>query len=301
MKSIDFEGSNKKIAEHQEEFQTIHAFQHKRRPEFYSCFELTEEEAEEVARTKQIWYMQLVGGARMQPMNLFAFRPTLAEMSPEPVEDVYFVLDFETGGFDKLKHALCEFGLTVVEDGNFVETNDPNHTLVKPYYRNEEEGALMEYHPKAMAVNGLNVEELMSKGHDIKNPFLFIIAAAKHYDCDTLVCHGKSFDEAWLIYYLEKFEMTNPFKNVVCTRGFAQRLIKEGLIDCESSSLTALCEHFGINRLVAHRAIDDSKATHELFEILKQVEAGTYTYPPKEVTDEEFENIDEGTAEIEVP
>ena len=281
MKSVDFEGSNKKIAEHQEEFQTIHAFQHKRRPEFYACFELSDAEAANVAETKQIWYMQQTGNAKMQPMNLFAFRPTLAEMSPKPIEDVYFVLDFETGGFDKKKHALCEFGVAIVEDGTLTETNDPNHTLVKPYFRNEEEGSLMEYNPKAMEVNGLKIEELMSKGHDIKQPFLYIIAAAKHYDCVTLVCHNKTFDEAWLKFYFEKFELINPFKEVICTKVLAKKLIKEGLIDCESSSLTALCEHFGISRLVAHRAIDDSKATFELYEILKQVEAGTYVYPEK--------------------
>lgn len=74
MRSIPFPEANMKIAENQEEFQTIHAKGNTKDMSVTFCFSLNKEELEEVARTGEFWIKQVTGGKKMQPIHPSAFK-----------------------------------------------------------------------------------------------------------------------------------------------------------------------------------------------------------------------------------
>lgn len=69
MKSIEFEGHNVKIAENQPEYETLPAYYDKQEGSMTFCFELSDDELEQVGKTGKIWIKQLTFG---QPMNPIA-------------------------------------------------------------------------------------------------------------------------------------------------------------------------------------------------------------------------------------
>jgi len=82
MQSIEFPEANIKIAEHQEEYQTVHAnVQQYEKTNFNvmtACYELTGEEIQEIMLTKKIWYQQLIPMKdSMQPMSLHVIKPPM--------------------------------------------------------------------------------------------------------------------------------------------------------------------------------------------------------------------------------
>jgi len=81
MKSITFPEVTNKIAEFQEEYQTVHVqFQ----PEDQSvnmCFEFSEQEIEEIIKNKKIWYKQIIGHQEMHPMMLSGFKEAIIKTS----------------------------------------------------------------------------------------------------------------------------------------------------------------------------------------------------------------------------
>ena len=68
MKSQEFEGQNVKIAENQPEYETLPAFYNKEEGSMTFCFELDEQELEQVKKTGKIWIKQLTFGKPMQPI-----------------------------------------------------------------------------------------------------------------------------------------------------------------------------------------------------------------------------------------
>ena len=66
----------------------------------------------------------------------------------------YLVLDLETGGLDKTKDAILQFGFVVLDFE--LKELDKGETLVKPEKRNVT--------TKALEINGLNLETCESKG-----------------------------------------------------------------------------------------------------------------------------------------
>lgn len=70
MKAINFEEVNVLIAEDQPQYETLPAYYNQNEGSITSCFELTEEELEEVKRTGKIYYKQMLFGNPMQPMSL---------------------------------------------------------------------------------------------------------------------------------------------------------------------------------------------------------------------------------------
>lgn len=70
MKSVTFEEVNLKIAEHQEEYETVHVQHIPELGTIGMCFELSPEEIQQIVVTGKIWYRQVIGSGQMQPMNL---------------------------------------------------------------------------------------------------------------------------------------------------------------------------------------------------------------------------------------
>lgn len=96
MKSIEFPESNCALAKDQPEYQTLHVFVENKQCEFVdpptgklynkevpwsmtACFELSDEEIEEIVRTKKLWFTQMVMGKLFQPVMMSTQNPFITE------------------------------------------------------------------------------------------------------------------------------------------------------------------------------------------------------------------------------
>lgn len=73
MKSIQFPGATIQIGKDQPEYNVIHAMPgaNTEAGEVIACFELSEEELQEVMKTKRIYYSRLTFHQPFQPMKIF--------------------------------------------------------------------------------------------------------------------------------------------------------------------------------------------------------------------------------------
>lgn len=69
MKSVEFEQVNVRIAENQEEYETLPAFYNENDGTITYCFELDNKELEQIGKTGKIYIQQLTGGRAMQPIR----------------------------------------------------------------------------------------------------------------------------------------------------------------------------------------------------------------------------------------
>ena len=71
MKPIEFEQVNVRIAENQEEYETLPAYiEEAPTGTIVTCFKLEKEEIEEIVKTGKIWHQQLAFHKPMQPILL---------------------------------------------------------------------------------------------------------------------------------------------------------------------------------------------------------------------------------------
>lgn len=78
MKSIDFPEANLPLAKDQPEYQTLYVhFQKFTVPYFpmTACFQLTDEEVEEIVRTRKLWFTQSTFGKGFSPITLSLMNP----------------------------------------------------------------------------------------------------------------------------------------------------------------------------------------------------------------------------------
>jgi hypothetical protein len=87
MRSLKFSGCTQSIAGNQIQYNTLHAQQLPGpEGEVLMIFELTDEEVEEIVRTKKIVYSRLTFGSMFQPMKIMTQWP--GEVAPEILPDV---------------------------------------------------------------------------------------------------------------------------------------------------------------------------------------------------------------------
>ena len=72
MKAIEFEEVNVKLAEEQEEYETLPVYVDSNDPSvpMVACFELSDEEAEKIFLEKKIWLAQLTFGRNYAPVKI---------------------------------------------------------------------------------------------------------------------------------------------------------------------------------------------------------------------------------------
>ncbi|KKN67214.1 hypothetical protein LCGC14_0463870 [marine sediment metagenome] len=75
MKAIAFKGHNVKIAEKQEQYETLPAYHNEKEGSLIFCFELDNEEKEQVKKTGRIYWKQITGGQPMQPVGMTILKP----------------------------------------------------------------------------------------------------------------------------------------------------------------------------------------------------------------------------------
>ena len=80
MKAKEFDEVNLKIAEKQEQYETLPAFFNPNEGSLTFCFQLTQEEIDRIYATGEIWFKQFTFG---QPMNPIALSTNKEELIPE--------------------------------------------------------------------------------------------------------------------------------------------------------------------------------------------------------------------------
>lgn len=83
MKAKEFPQVNVRIAEHQEEYETlpVHVDMYDPATPATMCFELSEEEKKQVAETGQIWLTILTFGQPFHPIGMSCLKPEFKEGS----------------------------------------------------------------------------------------------------------------------------------------------------------------------------------------------------------------------------
>lgn len=159
----------------------------------------------------------------------------------------FVVLDIETSHFHPSKGAMIiEIGAVKIRDGKIIDEYsqliDPERNLTK----------------KITEITGITNEMLKNKPtfRKVLPEFYNFIGNA------VIVAHNSKFDwNTFLLYFFKKVGVY-PTNKVVDTLTLSRKYLK----DIEGGySLGNLCKELKINIENAHRALDDTKATAELF------------------------------------
>ena len=70
MTAVEFEEVNLRIAEHQDEYETLPAYHNPEEGSVTFCFQLNKEELDEIAKTGKIYFKQLTFNKSLQPINM---------------------------------------------------------------------------------------------------------------------------------------------------------------------------------------------------------------------------------------
>lgn len=160
----------------------------------------------------------------------------------------YVCIDLETTGLEAKKDKIIEIGVVKVENNRIVEEWE---TFVNPNRKLEEH---------IVSLTGIHDEQLL-KAPEIEEvlPELFAIIGNR-----TLLGHRVMFDYS----FLKKAAVDNRMsfeRNGIDTLKIARKY----LADLESRGLEYLCKYYGI-RHSAHRALEDARATVELYQKLTE-------------------------------
>jgi len=156
----------------------------------------------------------------------------------------YVIVDIETTGLSKYKHAITEIA-AIRYDGNKIV--EEYQTLVNPGRHISKSIERLTGITNEMVSDARQVNDVLPE-------FQEFLAD------DVLVAHNATFD-VWFLthYYFENFRKTFDFDSL-CTRRLANRLLPE----LPSKSLWALCQHYEFINERAHRALADARVTTDI-------------------------------------
>ena len=156
-------------------------------------------------------------------------------------------IDLETTGINPEHNRIIEIGAIRVETGEVF------HTLVNPK---------MPLREKTIEITGITAELLqdaISEEDAIKGLVEFL------KEDIILLGHNISFDHSFLVLAMKRCGYEVPQFFGIDTLNLSRMICPE----LPKKTLEAMCEHFGIVNECAHRALEDSKATIQLYECLK--------------------------------
>jgi len=152
---------------------------------------------------------------------------------------MYVVVDIETTGLSRHVHKITEIAAAIIEDG---EITREFQTLINPQVR------IPSFITKLTGIDNEMVKDA---------PYLHeVMPAFKKFIGDNIfIAHNATFDYNFLSH-------TGNLKNKrLCTRRMANKVIP----NLPSKKLAALCEHYDVVNVQAHRAMADVHATAQIF------------------------------------
>ena len=159
----------------------------------------------------------------------------------------YTVIDLEMTGLSAKENKIIEIGAVKVRDSKIV---DQYSTLVKSTQGIPED---------VEKLTGIT-NEMILEGMDEN---LALAALIDFIDTDIIVGHNVRFDYSFIKQWAVNNKIALELK--ACdTLKLARRLLPGE----QSKKLESLCQFFNIERNNAHRALDDTKETQILFELL---------------------------------
>lgn len=157
-------------------------------------------------------------------------------------------IDLETTGINPEHNRIIEIGAIRVETGEVF------HTLVNPK---------MPLREKIVEITGIT-EELLQDAISEEEAIKGFVEFLKE---DTILLgHNISFDHSFLVLAMKRCGYEVPQFFGIDTLKLSRMICPE----LPKKTLEAMCEHFGIVNECAHRALEDIKATIQLYECLKE-------------------------------
>jgi single-stranded-DNA-specific exonuclease len=165
-------------------------------------------------------------------------------MEPDFDEDL-IVVDLETSGLEADSCEILEVAAVRFRRGL---ERDVFHSLVRP---------TRSVPPEAVAIHGLDEAALAEA-----RPLAAVLPELLHFlGSRKVVAHNAEFDAAFLDRACRRLLGTGFPNRTDCTRNRARALFPE----LPSHSLASLCRHFEIDCERFHRALQDARATGELY------------------------------------
>lgn len=155
------------------------------------------------------------------------------------------VVDIETTGLSRERHGITEIAAARVNCGRII---DKFHTMVDPGTSIPSYITSLTGITDEMVRGAPRIEQVLPSFLDFLGDQIF-------------VAHNASFDYGFLSHKLLCHHDKWLKNQRLCTRKLANRLLPE----LPSKKLSALCAHFQIINIQAHRAMADVLATTELF------------------------------------
>lgn len=162
----------------------------------------------------------------------------------QTLEDTYVVFDIETTGFTPGKDGITEIGAVKIKAGKVIETYQ---TFVNP------ERPIPSAVVELTGITDEMVKDAPTMSHVIPE-FLNFVGQA------VVVAHNAAFDTSFINYFANQLGV-GVSHTVVDTLGLSRLLLTE----LTRHKLNQVAKHLEINLENHHRAIDDARATAEIF------------------------------------
>lgn len=168
--------------------------------------------------------------------------------TPSPDDVSFTVVDFETTGLDPERDRILQVAAVVVDaHGSILDTFD---TIVKP--QNPES-----FENGAEHVNGISADQVRD-GMPLRDALEKVWTMSRGR---WFTAHNASFDVGFLHAESRRVGIDERLESWIDTLALARRTDAERE---RRHSLSALCEHYGIDREREHEALSDATATAEL-------------------------------------
>ncbi len=157
----------------------------------------------------------------------------------------FIVVDIETTGLSKHKHAITEIAAVKLRDKKIINRYQ---SLVNP-----------ECHIPSFITRLTGIDDEMVEDapciHEVLHNFLNFLGD------DPIVAHNATFDYGFLNHNSYLHLHKELFNDKICTRKLANR----ALPDLPSKKLSHLCDFFSVENPQAHRAMSDAMSTSKIF------------------------------------
>ncbi len=174
------------------------------------------------------------------------------------------VIDIETGGFLIEEDAIVEIALLIFDEE--MNIKEEYSAIVAPYQKIGSE-QFTNHSADAEAVHGITLKQREEEGKSPTEICDEIEEILFEREVSVFIGHNiDKFDMPRIQHFFDQFSMFEvPFAGI----GTFDTLLVSRLKLClEHYNLSAMCNHFGIETTGAHRAMNDCRATFELYKHL---------------------------------
>lgn len=183
--------------------------------------------------------------------QLFRWLQVQLKSSPSNIFDTYVVFDLETTGKNPDKCGVVEIAAVKVEKGKII---DQFHSLVNP-------GIPIE--PEAQAVHNISESDVQSEPPIAEIYPQFEIFVGK----DLLIAHNGYVFDFKIVDRIAKELNHSKLRNI----RYDSLILARNLYDGAQNSIDGLVNRFKLDAGQRHRALDDVKVLHEIFQRLLRI------------------------------